>query len=450
MLVRLLARVPLTCHTSSQASTFLKDVPHMLKYPSLIPYVQQILQHTPSSPLTTILRHSDDFFEVTHALTLARKMKVAPSTEIMESHLQRRDVTTHRKKVTVPHLAQYFGGLQCCGLLQLLPTPEYLVRNVLEQPHMLHVSPNNCTLNNLADVLYYCKLMGVTQICPAIRSLVDAIPRIASRQKTALASLSPIYEIVLASVQYPMSNEAIKIYLSPLLRPQWRSKHVFSSNSKLIIILQILLAREAKTGTRFMTNAEYMEILTHMVDQDEKAEKKPSAVYLSNLLTVAFDSTLKQRVFAMLQRVREHDEVLTRVDIKLMLSNLYKFYRESTRDALHSILTVLDNVLASAPKDDQASLKTLLYFLRMQFYHGKWVQTTVSQLALQGDMTAKTAAIILSTIGGKQNKNTFPLQVVHAAQRMIVTSDIEQWSESDLLFTIHSCPLPLIRSLAPN
>eukprot|EP00759_Apiculatamorpha_spiralis_P057868 PhF_6_TR8800/c0_g1_i2/m.13978 len=107
----------------------------------------------------------------------------------------------------------------------------------------------------------------------------------------------------------------------------------------MIIILQILLARESKTGTRLMTNAEYMGILTHMVDQDEKAEKKPSAVYLSNLLTVAFDSTLKRRVFAMLQRVREHDEVLTRVDIKMMLSNLYKIYRESTHDALHSILS---------------------------------------------------------------------------------------------------------------
>eukprot|EP00759_Apiculatamorpha_spiralis_P055984 PhF_6_TR7932/c1_g2_i1/m.11913 len=127
MLVRLLARVPLTCHTPSQASAFLKAVPHILHYPSLIPHVRTILeQSSPSSPIATILRLSDDFSDVTHALTLARNMKIAPSTltaDMIESHIHRRDVTTHKRSVYVPQLAQYFSGLQYYSnrSLQYLP-----------------------------------------------------------------------------------------------------------------------------------------------------------------------------------------------------------------------------------------------------------------------------------------------------------------------------------------
>eukprot|EP00759_Apiculatamorpha_spiralis_P055982 PhF_6_TR7932/c1_g1_i8/m.11918 len=389
-------------------------------------------------------------------------MKLAPSTstaDMIEAHLHRRDVTTHKRSVCVPQLAQYFSGLQYYSnrSLQYLPTPEYLPLNILGH---LHISYNNCTLSNLADVLYNCKLLGIPESNPAIRTLVDAIPRIASPQKTTSASLSSIYGIVIVSAQYQISNSVIKQYICPLILQNCRSKqHVFSSNTKLMVILRILLIREARTGTRFMSDAEYIEILTRMVDQEEKAEKPPSVVYLSYLLTVAFDLALKKRVLAMLQKFRNYDERLTREDVVMILGNLFRFYWDSTHDAIHSILAVLDNVLVTLPKDPNQSnnktsstVRTLLYFLRMQFYHGKWVQTTVSQLALQGgDMNVKMATIILSeTTWAGKTKNAFPLQAVHAAQRMIITSDIELWSASDLLYVLHSCPLPLIRSLAPN
>eukprot|EP00759_Apiculatamorpha_spiralis_P055980 PhF_6_TR7932/c1_g1_i4/m.11916 len=353
MLVRLLARVPLTCHTSSQASAFLKAVPHILNYPSLIPHVRTILQQSPSSPIATILLHSDDFSEVTYALTLARNMKLAPSTsttDMIESHLHRRDVTTHNRSVYVPQLAQYFSGLQYYSnrSLQYLPTPEFLPLNILRH---LHISYNNCTLSNLADVLYNCKLLGIPESNPAIRTLVDAIPRIASPQKTTSASLSSIYGIVIVSAQYQISNSVIKQYICPLILQNCRSKqHVFSSNTKLMVILRILLIREARTGTRFMSDAEYIEILTRMVDQEEKAEKPPSVVYLSYLLTVAFDLALKKRILAMLQKFRNYDERLTRENILMILGNLFRFYWDSTHDAIHSILAVLDNVLVTLPK----------------------------------------------------------------------------------------------------
>eukprot|EP00759_Apiculatamorpha_spiralis_P044521 PhF_6_TR41485/c0_g1_i1/m.62884 len=200
-----------------------------------------------------------------------------------------------------------------------------------------------------------------------------------------------------------------------------------------------------------------------MVEHEERMVKASGGqrirvTYLCYLLSGAIHVTLKARILAMLQQIQKKSYVksnrIKHTDILRTLYVLHRFFSDVTQTAIHQVLTVFDDVLADLPKDHRTLSKIVLQFLLMGFYHGKWVQSTVSQLALHGYMKIKSAAIILKrTFGDNQDptRGTFPPHVVHAARSVIVSSNIDQfWSCSDLLFVLHVCPLPYIHSWAPN